>query len=428
VLAASRAYMTHRAPGQAWTTPDQRHAAARAAAERALFANLSPDGDAGPGGLPAGLSRFAWDLTYQAASGEMVLNVRSRTPLAFGALFRMSDAPFRTQSAATSKLKNLELALVLDNTGSMERLGKIGVLRTSTLEMIDTLKAASEVNPDRENALKIALVPFSMTVRLDDPARYRAADVSWLRGRPAHSSYDGVHDNVDRFRVHDQAGGWRGCVEVRPSAGDHDIKEDVNHGAGAYAPFTQPGGDPNAGCDMVPLRRLSRDMDGVKSAARSMTAVGNTNIPLGLIWGWHALSPRGNGPFGDGAPYGTENTLKAVVLMTDGMNHINPGPLPDGGPYSGLGLPKQGRIEGVTAGSSLGQRARAMDARLTKLCAAMKARDITIYTVRLMEGPQDVLRGCASGANKYFDVHEPGQLSAAFNQIAGDIIALRLSQ
>lgn len=43
-----------------------------------------------------------------------------------------------------------------------------------------------------------------------------------------------------------------------------------------------------------------------------MTVVGDTNIPMRLVWGWHLLSP--NAPFAAGVPYTSKDTRKFLVL------------------------------------------------------------------------------------------------------------------
>ena len=75
---------------------------------------------------------------------------------------------------------------------------------------------------------------------------------------------------------------------------------------------------------MAPLTRLTNNTTSIKSANSGMPAVGDTNIPIGLAWGWNTLAPAG--PFGDGVAYTDTEHSKIVVLMTDGQNqNSNPG-------------------------------------------------------------------------------------------------------
>ena len=176
--------------------------------------------------------------------------------------------------------------------------------------------------------------------------------------------------------------------------------------------------------------RLTTNTASIKTAINAMTAVGDTNIPMGLVWGWHTLSP--NAPFSDGSAYTTQHMKKIVILMTDGENTMtNPGGSNSNGSYySGLGYIWQGIMAGLSSGSSTSARQTAMDNRLALLCTNMKARDIVIYTVRVevTSGTSTVLQNCASSPDKFYDVQDVSTLGAAFDSIAGSIDNLRISQ
>jgi hypothetical protein len=96
--------------------------------------------------------------------------------------------------------------------------------------------------------------------------------------------------------------------------------------------------------------------------------------------------------------------------------------------YSGLGYIWQGML-GVTSASS-GARSDKMDDRLAVLCDNIKARDIVVYTVRVevRSGESSLLENCASTADKFYDVQDVADLSAAFDSIAGSIDNLRLTR
>jgi hypothetical protein len=394
----------------------------QAAADRSLEANL---------GVPRGALHTqlqSWTVSLgDDDSGEVLLDLRARVPLAFGGLFGMSTLPVKAEAASTGGLKNLEVALVLDNTGSMAQGGKIAILRQATVGLIAHLDEVAARNPDQSAPLKVALIPFSMTVRLDTPDRYRNA--GWLDGEANGEGYraDSSFDRFDRY----PQGGWAGCVESRPAPYDVNNANPAG-GNSDYVPyFNTDGSSPNSGCELQPLQRLTKNT-GERSplvrAAESMVAVGNTNIPLGLAWGWTALAPRGEGPFGDGVAYDHPKTTKAVVLMTDGQNNISLGPQPNGGPYSGIGYPRQGRM-GVRADGDIAQRRAALDARLSVLCENMKSRGVVLYTVRVATpGSPDVMRDCATSPGHFYEVRNPRDLPAVFGEIAESLTELRLSR
>ena len=77
-------------------------------------------------------------------------------------------------------------------------------------------------------------------------------------------------------------------------------------------------GLPNVKCSR-PLTRLTNVKADQLAAIDALTAMGETYIPAGLVWGWRTLSTEV--PFQDGAP-NTPGTRarKILVLMTDGEN------------------------------------------------------------------------------------------------------------
>jgi len=167
-------------------------------------------------------------------------------------------------------------------------------------------------------------------------------------------------------------------------------------------------------------------MASVKTTIDSFVATGNTNIPMGLVWGWHTLSP--NAPFADGVAYGTPKVRKIIILMTDGENTTTDSSNPNDSTYSGLGYIWQNLL-GMTSGSA-NSRADRMDERLAALCTNIKAQNITLYVVRVevSSGTSSLLKTCASGNDKFYDVQNVSQLSATFDAIAGSIDDLRLAR
>ncbi len=67
---------------------------------------------------------------------------------------------------------NYEVALALDNTGSMAQHDKIGALKDAANHLIDVLYEET----GSEDRVKMALVPFTTTVNI----RGEAFDSSWL--------------------------------------------------------------------------------------------------------------------------------------------------------------------------------------------------------------------------------------------------------
>lgn len=403
--------------------------------------------------------------------------------------------PVKAHSEVLRSNNRIEVALVLDNTGSMSG-SKLSNLKTAATDLIDRLEAADSrsIEPD---AIKISLVPFSQTVRIAEGGSN--AIPSYMSNANNHTGSD-LFSNTGRFTLLSNLGTtWGGCVEARaapydirdtaPSAGDQDrlfvpyFSPDSPDRAAYLLDSTwrnwstendyvldglpnnqlSPGNDaarraawndrqrrsqkytvtrsvaldtsrgPNKGCDLQPLIRLTDNYDRLRSAVRDMTASGNTNVPLGAMWGWHTLSP--NAPFGDGRPYDTERLAKIIIIMTDGENVMGDANNPNESTYSGLGYIWQGRL-GITSGSGTDRR-NAMDRRLDHptagvedLCGNMKGQRIEIYTVAVQvdSRAQTLLRRCATDDAHYFPVNSASGIGAAFDRIAGAIENLRITR
>jgi len=84
---------------------------------------------------------------------------------------------------------------------------------------------------------------------------------------------------------------------------------------------------PNCNCIRAPIIPLTNQPAALLAAIDSMVAAGNTVIPAGLEWGWHLISPNVSKViFQDqnnwAAPYSNTQTIKVIILMTDGQNYV----------------------------------------------------------------------------------------------------------
>jgi Flp pilus assembly protein TadG len=455
-----------------------------------------------------------------ANAGDVVLSSSSFKLNAKGAVVASASATFQPMmtalagggpaevQASTEVMRAgaiLEIALVLDNTGSMdESLGpkqdsKISYLKTAATSFVDTMDAASRQNTT-PNSVRISLVPFSNMIKVGTEFR----NSTWVDQNAASPINDeifttkqGVTQHANRFDLLTKLNtSWEGCVETRkapydvqdtaPSTGqpatlftptfapdeedgqldkhgrklDNDyITDPLKDSSGAPLDWwgrqgsiskysTKPTSKlgtsygPNRGCTIQKLQRLTTDFTSLKTAIKAMVADGNTNIPLGLVWGWHTLSP--NAPFADGVTYLKPKYRKIVVLMTDGENWMSEDPSTSNNSfYSAVGYVWQGRLlkdDGnpltrTSAGSSdatTAERTAALDSRTKLLCANMKAADvgIEIYTigVGVSAASKTLLQGCATGADHYFDVSAGTGMNAAFQSVANQISQLHLSK
>ena len=131
---------------------------------------------------------------------------------------------------------------------------------------------------------------------------------------------------------------------------------------------------------------------------------------------------------------------KVVVMLTDGNNewYDKPGAAPGcagietpctfpDADYTAYGRLSEGRL-GTTVNTTATGR---INTRMTALCTAMKANNITIYTIVLQLNntvTQNLYRNCASKPEYFFVSPSAADLSAIFREIATQLSNLRLAQ
>ena len=123
------------------------------------------------------------------------------------------------------------------------------------------------------------------------------------------------------------------------------------------------------------------------------------------MWGWRTLDSRA--PFQEAAGRNDNETDKIMIVMTDGANTRS----------------KNGRFHE-------GQSQANADNQAQRLCTSIKNENITVYTIAYEVGDtttENLLRDCASDADKYFDATNAGDLMEAFDVIAASLTELRIT-
>lgn len=429
-------------------------------------------------------------VTAQKVGARLVFTATTSVAMTLFGVLRTEPLQVAASNEISWDIGKVEIALVLDNTGSMTQNNspKLDNLKKAATSLVNKLEAAMT----QEGQVKIGVVPFSMTVRLDPSY----ATQYWLAEHPNSPVNkqifyhpDAAKSNPNRFTLLAQMGqSWAGCVESRPAPYDvqdtapvqsagtaeagktlfvpyfwPDEKDNDSDYPNSYladisfqnddwkrrqgyvekykSPPSSTSRGPNRGCGMEPILRLTKEFQKVRDKITAMTATGQTNVPMGLVWGWHLLAPHA--PFADGVPYDTDNVTKYVILMTDGDNTFNR--LDDNNNYSdytGLGYIWQKRLGNSTDNPSASTRTDLMDGRLETLCNNLTrkpaagdpktsaAPDIQVYAIRVevTSGTSDVLKNCASDASMYYDVAYSDNLTTVFDRIAEEITQLRLSK
>ncbi len=272
-------------------------------------------------------------ITLTMDDKTLKAEVKGKIRNSFLGIIGISSFDMRVQAATQTGHARLEVALVLDVSGSMGKQGiseqtKIDELKNAAREFVRTLHDRfADADP---NMIRIALVPFSqyVNVGLDKKDSY------WLDLQPA--------DPKQRTKLNEEAKiRWKGCVGSREYPFNlydakytlHPIPTVMNYPRKADAPAEDPESYvrekeyynfcPPA---ITPLTSAIANAPDLEKAIDGLGAGGWTYIPAGLIWGWRVLTP--NAPFREAASdldVKAQNIRRIIILMTDGANTRAPG-------------------------------------------------------------------------------------------------------
>ncbi len=407
-------------------------------------------------------------FTISVEDSNRVVRVRARAaiPTTVLRLIGQDTLVAQADQAARRQDRGMELALVLDVTGSMAG-AAMTALRDAATDMINILYGPNETVPN----LWVSVVPYTATVNI---GRSRTG---WLAaGSLDPTAYGSTV--------------WRGCVQARHQNGEDETDTPPTLAplrphlwrstAGRYSPnlgdnewtnttITEPNPEnppsdtaqnnlgnnakgPNLGCGRAILP-LTQPRTTILTEIGNLRAThrGGTMANLGLQMGWANLSPRWQGLWGNAAlplAYNTPFMDKVLVLMTDGNNEWYD--WPEGAPGScrttgssppcrssyvndgDADMTAYGRLKENRLGLSNPTNANArteIDARMSRLCTRIKQAGITVYTITFnvtSSTTQTLYRNCASRPEAYFNSPDTTALRAAFREIAGQLANLRL--
>ncbi len=285
-------------------------------------------------------------------------------------------------------MKKLELALALDNTGSMDDNNKMTELKKAAKNLLSILQV-SVLNP---GDVKIAIIPFHGQVRVDTSVyNYNGSWLKWTDWDNDNQTCSGWGWNQSCSpKNHNQ---WDGCIE------DRDQSNDTND----TAPSSNATKFPAKQCSwsLTTMLPLTYDWTALNNKIDAMQPSGATNVTIGLVWAWHALTQ--SEPLTQAAASSTDLS-KVIILMTDGMNTIN------------------------RWGGNGSSPCASCTARMSLACTNAKAAGIQIYTIRVIDGDADALRACASDPSMYYDVQTASQLTSVFNSIGATLAKLHLAK
>ena len=306
-------------------------------------------------------------FTISANKREITVDGSVDMPTALMTVLGFDEMAVSTGATALRESKGLELAIALDNTGSMG--GYIDDLQDAAKLLLDTLYGGEETV---EN-LWVAVLPFDTRVNL--------------------ANYPGLMDFTP-------SKSWRVCNNPRPAP--YTVDDTAPDPMVANSEFSSQYTDWNDGCKAERAIGLTAERSTIDDTLDGMDAEEATRIDVAAAWTFRMLSPEYRGKFGNpDLPLDFNAPLmdKAAIIMSDGENNAKDG------------------TSDATA-----------DARLLQACTAMKNENIIVYTIIYREDDEDLhdlMRSCATSPAHFFYAAED-DLSAVFNEIANQLSNLRL--
>jgi Flp pilus assembly protein TadG len=285
----------------------------------------------------------------------------------------MGIGPVTVNAASTAQTAayGLELALVLDNTGSMDvnntnlDSSAIGALRTAAQTLVGILYGGADTQPH----LWVSVVPFAAAVNIgnthtgwlasDSPKQSDFAPSTWMGCVMARTANTGATNGDDSNDTPPSSAGHYFWRFLYPSTyhdskyhktyttgtgtkkdpyvthdywypGDNEWQPSTWTAAGNEPDQSNAAVGPNLDCPSLPILPETASKSTVLTwlDRNHMIAIdrGGTFINLGLQAGWWTLSPNWQGLWGTPdlpLAYGTPYMKKVIVLMTDGTNNWN---------------------------------------------------------------------------------------------------------
>lgn len=400
-------------------------------------------------------------------TGQSVqVTISGNVDTTFMSVAGVTTMPVHTHTEVVKGEKSIELIMVLDNTGSMGWSGKMTALKSAAHTLVDHLFG----DEAQSQFVKVGLVPFAAAVNIGSDK----LSSGWI-DTTAQSSLAGedFQPGVNVLDLYTQITNrsWNGCVRARPSPLDvQDSEPNASFPNTLWVPYFAPDGPdfwgyanryawdgsyggsyynydarqryigkyssltlstweddgPDFNCRTPEVTPLNNTKATIETAIDDMVTEGSTVIPAGLAWGWRLISPEE--PFSEGVAYDDSDTVKAMILLTDGRNDVGGGlSNHNNSYYSAYGFATSGHL-GSTSGN---QSESVLDDKTETLCTSIKAAGIRLYTItfKLNDGPiKDLMRDCASSPSMYYDSPDNDELTVVFEDIAKGLNELRIAK
>lgn len=330
---------------------------------------------------------------------------------------------------AEERVNNVEISLVLDISGSMSEGSKMSNLRDAARTFVDAV-----INDSTNDLVSVSIVPYSEHVSAG-PAIMNEFNVNHVHNYSHCIEFE--HEDFD--------------TTVMDASHRYDQVQHFYWGTTSWNNRSNPVCPTGQHEDIV---AFSQDVTALKNKIGQLVPRGSTSIFAGMKWAAGLLDPNfqpinanladdgHTDPVFSNRPvaFDDNETLKTVILMTDGQNHyskrINSQVYANSSHYAHWENNSFDWWVNRNVYSSQRQYWSSSkywpdygDSLLSSVCSAAKANNIVIWSIgfEVTEHSANVMRNCASSPSHYFGV-EGVQIKEAFTAIARQINQLRLTQ
>lgn len=344
---------------------------------------------------------------------------RATIPTYFMGLFGKDFTDVAATAEATLSSRDVEVALVLDVTGSMQY--DMDALRGAAHELVDIV--VQDVQEPFYS--KVALVPYSAAVNVGSYAdAVRGSYTSGTCTTPGcrYFKFEDATSN-HKERTHQistcvtERIGTEAYTDAAPNAATRKVGR-------AYL------GSGN-GCLSYQILPLSSDKPTLHQRINALNYGGSTAGQIGVAWGWYLVSPNfgylwpeESRPKEYGEIHLGQEVMKVVVIMTDGeFNTIYADGVIAKNSGSGSGNSDEKINKNATNGNGFTQA--------QKLCTNMKTAGVIVYTVGFADASTgsaaQFVQNCATSSEHVYLPSTGAELRDAFRDIAVQISNLRIS-
>jgi Flp pilus assembly protein TadG len=361
------------------------------------------------------------DIVVNNQDRTVTVTANATIPTFFMSVLGTDSIEIEASAQATLSSRDVEVALVLDVTGSMGNFNRINDLKAASHELIDIVVQDLQ-DPFRS---RIAIVPYSNGVNVGSYA-------DQVRG-PITMGATCTSPGCETYRFENPSGDeleydTTTCVAARTSP---NVDTDTAPNVAPFPPNYPPDSTPGNPCPTVPIMPLSDNKTALHGVIDSLAVNGSTAGQTGIAWGWYMLAPNfsylwpsANQPMNYSEIHLGQEVMKVVIIMTDGefnTRYYNGVVAKDSG--SGTG-PTSWKIDHNSHNGSPYTQSE-------ELCTAMKAEGVIVYTVGLSisgnAAVNNLMNVCATSPDHVFFPDSGTELKQAFRAIANEVAKLRIS-